>query len=214
MVSGLTAQTAHSEHLYWKLFSSTFYISAFTVGGGFVIIPLMKKKFADEYHWIEEQEMLDLAAIAQSAPGALAVNAAILVGYRVAGVRGILVSTLATILPPLITISLISLFYEAFRTNPVVAAVLKGMAAGVAAVVADVVCDLGGEVLKERSWLSALIIAAAFCVTFFTSTNVVWVVVACGIIGALRVLYRMRHPASPPGTESEQPGQDPQEDEA
>lgn len=73
---------------YWKLFSSTFYLSAFTFGGGFVIIPLMKKKFVDNLHWIEEEEMLDLTAIAQSSPGAIAVNASILVGYRVAGWSG------------------------------------------------------------------------------------------------------------------------------
>ena len=58
----------------WKIFWSTFYLSAFTFGGGYVIVSLMKKKFVDEYHWIEEEEMLDLVAIAQSAPGAIAVN--------------------------------------------------------------------------------------------------------------------------------------------
>ena len=69
-----------------KLFLSTFYLSAFTFGGGYVIVTLMKKKFVDEYHWIEEEEMLDLVAIAQSAPGAIAVNGAIVVGYKLAGI--------------------------------------------------------------------------------------------------------------------------------
>ena len=73
-----------SPALYCKLFTSTFYLSAFTFGGGYVIIPLMKKKFADDLHWIEEKEMLDLTAIAQSAPEPIAVNAAILIGYRIA----------------------------------------------------------------------------------------------------------------------------------
>ena len=70
---------------YRKLFCSTFYLSAFTFGGGYVIIPLMRKKFVEQYHWIEEEEMLDLTAIAQSSPGAIAVNASILIGYRLAG---------------------------------------------------------------------------------------------------------------------------------
>ena len=86
---------------YWKLFSSTFCLSAFTFGGGYIIIPLMRKKFVEELHWIEEQEMLDLSAIAQSSPGAIAVNAAILVGYRIAGIPGALVTICGTILPPL-----------------------------------------------------------------------------------------------------------------
>ena len=68
-----------------KLFLSTLYLSAFTFGGGYVIVTLMKKKFVDEYHWIEENEMLDLVAIAQSSPGPIAVNGAIVVGYKLAG---------------------------------------------------------------------------------------------------------------------------------
>ena len=103
-----------SPALYCKLFTSTFYLSAFTFGGGYVIIPLMKKKFADDLHWIEEKEMLDLTAIAQSAPGPIAVNAAILIGYRIAGVLGALTTILGTVLPPLIILSVISLFYQAF----------------------------------------------------------------------------------------------------
>ncbi len=73
-----------------RLFLSTLYISSFTFGGGFVIVTFMKKKFVDELHWIDEQEMLDMTAIAQSSPGAIAVNAAILVGWRVAGFIGML----------------------------------------------------------------------------------------------------------------------------
>ena len=73
-----------------KLFLTTLYISAFTFGGGFVIVTFMKRKFVDELHWIDDQEMLDLAALAQSSPGAIAVNAAILVGWRVAGFLGMI----------------------------------------------------------------------------------------------------------------------------
>ena len=80
-----------------KLFTSTLYISTFTFGGGFVIITFMKKKFVDEYHWIEENEMLDLAALAQSSPGAIAVNAAILVGWRMGGFPGMLTAVFGSI---------------------------------------------------------------------------------------------------------------------
>ena len=70
------------KHLLSKLFISTLYLSAFTFGGGYVIVTLMKKKFVDQYHWIDDEEMLDLIAIAQSSPGAIAVNGAIVVGYK------------------------------------------------------------------------------------------------------------------------------------
>ena len=94
-----------------KLFFSTLYLSAFTFGGGYVIVSLMKKKFVDEYQWIDEDEMLDLVAIAQSAPGPIAVNGAIVVGYKMAGLLGIFISVLATIIPPFVIISVISLVH-------------------------------------------------------------------------------------------------------
>ena len=74
------------KKVLFHLFISTLYLSAFTFGGGYVIVSLLKKKFVDEYHWIENDEMLDLVAIAQSAPGAIAVNGAIVVGYKLAGI--------------------------------------------------------------------------------------------------------------------------------
>ena len=77
----------------------------------------MKKKFVDEYHWIEENEMLDLVAIAQSSPGPIAVNGAIVVGYKLAGMIGVLVSIIGTIIPPFLIISVISVCYQAFRDN-------------------------------------------------------------------------------------------------
>ena len=172
---------------YLKLFTSTFSLSAFTFGGGFVIIPLMKKKFVDEMGWLEEEEMLNYAAIAQSSPGPVAVNAAILVGYRLAGISGALTAILGTVLPPLIILSVISLFYEAFRSNPVVNAVLKGMQAGIAAVICDVVLNMGGKVVKKREWLSVLLMVLAFAANFIFKINVMYVILVCAVIGALRV---------------------------
>ena len=131
---------------YGQLFVSTFRLSACTFGGGFVIIPLMRKRFVEELGWIEEQEMMDLTAIAQSSPGAIAVNASILVGYHVAGIPGALLTVLGTVLPPLIIISVISLFYQAFRDSAIVSMAMAGMLCGVAAVILDVVVpDDGGD---------------------------------------------------------------------
>ena len=107
-----------------QLFLSTLCLSAFTFGGGYVIVSLMKKRFVDELHWIDEPEMLDLIAIAQSSPGSISVNGAIVIGYKLAGLRGVLVAILATILPPFLVIAVISLFYQAFRSNVYVGRVL------------------------------------------------------------------------------------------
>mgnify|MGYP000202326259 CR=1 FL=1 len=122
-------------------FLSTLSLSMFTFGGGYVIISLMKTKFVDQLHWINEDEMLDMTAIAQSSPGAIAVNGAIVVGYKLAGLPGVLISVLGAILPPMMILSLISLCYDAFISNSAVAAMLKGMESGIGAVICF--CRLG-----------------------------------------------------------------------
>ena len=137
------------------LFFSTFKLSACTFGGGFVIIPLLRKRFVEELGWIEEQEMLDLAAIAQSSPGAIAVNASILVGYHVARIPGALLTVLGTVLPPLVIISVISLFYQAFRDNAIVNMAMAGMLCGVAAVIFDVVINMTRTVLQKEAAAAA-----------------------------------------------------------
>ena len=154
---------------YWQLFLSTFKLSACTFGGGFVIIPLMRERFVKELHWIEEEEMLDLTAIAQSSPGSIAINASILVGYHVAGIPGALITVLGAALPPFIIISVISAFYQAFRDNKYVSMAMAGMLAGVAAVIFDVVINMAWPILKKKRWLPIVVILAAFAATRFFS---------------------------------------------
>lgn len=174
---------------YAKLFASTFYLSAFTFGGGFVMIPLMRKMFVDEYHWIDETEMLDLTAIAQSSPGAIAVNAAILVGYRLAGLLGAFITILGTVLPPLLILSVISVAYTAFRDSLIVKYVLRGMQAGVAAVILDVVVSMVIDLVKEKKRLPVVIMIVAFIATFFMKINVVFVILVSGITGGIAMYY-------------------------
>ena len=146
-----------------KLFFSCLYLSTFTFGGGYVIVTLMKKKFVDElhwmddYHWIDENEMLDLVAIAQSSPGPIAVNGAIVVGYKLAGILGAMTAILGTIIPPFLIISVISVGYHSFRDSYIISQILEGMQAGVGAVIASVVYEM-----------------------------VVYIIIACGMIGVIR----------------------------
>ena len=175
-----------------KLFFSTLYLSAFTFGGGYVIVTLLKKKFVDQYHWIEENEMLDLVAIAQSSPGAIAVNGAIVVGYKLAGMLGAIVAIIATIIPPFVIISVISVFYAAFRNNFLVSKMLEGMQAGVGAVIASVVWQMGTDVVRSKSPASILILAGAFAADCFFKVNVVIVVLVCALLGVVRTLLARR----------------------
>lgn len=176
--------------MFWTLFSSTFTLSAFTFGGGFVIVPLMKKKFVDKLNWIEEEEMMNMVAISQSTPGAIAVNASILIGYRMAGIFGAFISTLGTILPPLIILTVISFFYEAFRDSLIISALLKGMQAGVAAIIIDVVINLAGNIVKKKQAISIVMMIGAFVATFFFNLNVIYIIIVCGFVGATSVIYQ------------------------
>lgn len=175
---------------YRTLFLSTFQLSACTFGGGFVIIPLMRKKFVEEFHWIGEQEMMDLTAIAQASPGAIAVNASILVGYHAAGIPGAMVTVLGTVLPPLLIISAISMFYTAFRDSMIVNIFMEGMLAGVAAVICDVVMTMGGAVIKQRRTLPLLMLMVSFLAVRYWNINIIIIILVCGAVGAADMWLR------------------------
>ena len=159
-----------------------------------MIVSLMKKKFVDEYHWIEEEEMLDLVAIAQSAPGAIAVNGAIVVGYKLAGILGAMTAILGTIIPPFLIISVISVGYHSFRDSYIISQILEGMQAGVAAVILDAACSLGESVLKEKSSLSIFIMTAAFVCDFFLGVNVVYIILVAACIGIIQFIWYQYKP--------------------
>ena len=180
------------QNRLWTLFSSMLMISAFTFGGGFVIVSLMKKKFADELHWLTEEEMLDMTALAQSAPGPIAVNAAILAGRRIAGVPGMLAAVGGTLIPPVVIIGTISLIYAQFADNEWVRAAMAGMSCGVAAVIADVVAGLFGKIAAKRDWFGIGLMAAAFVLTYFTRVNVIFIILGAALIGVVRALLKRK----------------------
>jgi chromate transporter len=171
---------------YLKLFWATFSLSASTFGGGYVIVALMQKKFVEKYKWIEQNEMLDMVAIAQSAPGVMAVNASIITGYRLAGILGAFVSILGTILPPFIIISIISFFYKWLKDNQAVQAVFKSMSAGIAAVIADATVTMGKQITKEKSVISTAVMILAFIAIMFFSVDIKIIILVCAVIGVIR----------------------------
>ena len=175
----------------WTLFKSMFVLSACTFGGGFVIVSLMKKRYVEELKWLDEDEMLDVTAITQSCPGPLPVNASVIIGYRMAGVVGSLTAILGTIIPPMVIISIISLFYNQFRTNPYIATALQVMRAGVAAVIFDVVINLAGNVLKTKRILYIAMMVIAFVATYFLDISAMVVIIVCLCIGLIDLAFTM-----------------------
>ncbi len=184
------------DKLLRKIFFSTLYLSAFTFGGGYVIVTLMKKKFVDEYKWITENEMLNFVAIAQSSPGAIAVNGAIVIGYNLAGFLGILVSVLGTVIPPFVITSLISIFYELFRSNLWISLMLEGMESGVAAVVAAVSYQMAVDVVKEDNKMLIGMMVVAFIASALFKVNVIYIILISIGIGLAQTFYRSRKEGS------------------
>jgi len=174
--------------IHLKLFVTAFYISAVTFGSGYVIVSIIKKRFVDQLKWIDEAEMLNLIALAQSSPGAMAANTALLVGYKVCGAIGAFLAVLGVALPPLITISVLSIFYNALRENAVVSAVLKGMQAGACAVICDVVSSLFINVIKDknmRTTVKIAIMASAFFAAFVFNVSFILIVLFFIFLGVV-----------------------------
>ena len=192
--TGIDASSSEKPTLL-RLFKITFLLSASTFGGGFVIISMMQQKLVEQLKWLTGDEMLDMTAIAQSAPGALGVNIAIVVGYRLRKLLGTLVCTLGAILPPLIIISIISFFYNQFKDNQIIAIALKVMRAGVAAVIINVVIDLAQKILRTKNLLWIIMMCIAFAAVYFFDVSAITIIIVCGVIGVAKVLLWDRREA-------------------
>lgn len=184
--------TKSKKHLFWTLFRSTFVLSAFTIGGGYVIIPLLKKKFVEQLGWIEEDEMLDLIAIAQSSPGPIAVNASILIGYKLSGVPGAILTMLGTILPPMISLTIISYIYMVIKDNIIVKALFAGMSVGSAVVVVDAVLTLAFTILKKKQAFPIILMVVAFIATLLLHIHILIIILCCALLGIFSVLIQER----------------------
>ena len=151
----------------------------------------MKRRFVDELGWMDEDEMLDIAAMAQSTPGAIAVNAAVLTGTRIGGTIGMLVAVLGTVIPPFVLLSVLSLCYEAFRQLYPVRLALAGMQAGVAAVILDVAWGLGKNVARKKDRVDLVLMALVFIAQWFTNLNTAVIILSAAAVGLARGLIRL-----------------------
>ena len=160
---------------------------------------LMKKKFVEDLKWLEEDEMLDITAIAQSSPGPIPINASVILGYRMYGVIGSLVAILGTALPPMIIISVISMFYVQFRSNPIIALALQMkdqvgalVQAGVAAVIFDVVINLAKNVIATKRTLYILLMVTAFVGKVILGVDAMIVILCCLVVGLVDLAMELR----------------------
>ena len=185
-------KTKRDFKILWQLFKSMFILSASTFGGGFVIVSLMKKKFVEDLGWLEESEMLDITAIAQSSPGPIPINASVILGYRMQGILGSILALLGTSIPPLIIRSIISMFYTEFRESEIIATALMVMRAGVAAVICDVVIKLAKNVIKTGNYLYIALMIIAFVMTYILGISAITVILLCIGVGVTNLIIDIK----------------------
>lgn len=169
------------------LFWINLFIGAFTFGGGYIVVPMISKYFVRKRRLFSKEELLSMAAIAQSAPGAIAVNLSALAGHRTAGMAGVVSSCLGAVIPPLIILSIVSVWYDAFSSNPAVEAVLRGMQAGVAALIVDIVADMWRMILRRKSILLNALMPGAFLASFVFHLNIAAILAVCCVLSLWHV---------------------------
>lgn len=178
--------------IYVWLFATNLFISAFTFGGGYIVVPMVRRFFVAQKQYFTEEDLINMAAIAQSTPGAIAINLSALAGYKAAGMTGAFISCFAAVIPPLIILTVVSAFYKIFVANTVIAAILKGMEAGVAALMVDLITDMCSLILKKKSLFLSAMIPLAFIANYIMGINVALILFFCCFLCILQVFYKKR----------------------
>lgn len=174
------------KHFYrrlWELFISFFKIGAFTFGGGLAMLPLIQREAVEKRGWIEDEDILEIVAIAESTPGPIAINAATFVGYRVGGVLGAACATFGTVLPSFCIILLISFVLRQFNDLPVVQYAFWGIRAGVLALLTKSLWTMYKK--SPKGWPAYVAMVAAFILTTVLDVHVLIVIACCGAFGLI-----------------------------
>lgn len=172
------------------LFVTFLKIGAFTFGGGYAMIPLIQRETIESHHWIDDQDLLDMLAIAESTPGTIAVNSATFVGYRVAGFLGALFATTGVVLPSFLVILLLAGVLEQFKELKYVSYAFEGVRAGVAVLIINAVFKLSKQCPKNV--FAIMVAAAAFILVALFSLNVIFVIVCAAVAGIAFQLWQKR----------------------
>ncbi|MFM1540725.1 chromate transporter, partial [Helcococcus ovis] len=166
-----------------KMFMIFLKIASFTFGGGYTIVPVMKDEFSVKRKLIDEKEMLDIVSISTSGPGPMAINCAIITGYRLHGVFGAIMAAISSAIPSLVIITIISYFYKEFSENYYVKAALTGMGGAIAGVLLITSYDMAKQALKTHTFVSAFIIICTFVASYVVNVNTGIIILVTAIFG-------------------------------
>lgn len=192
MSEELTNKTSEEVSL-WQIFLVFSKIGAFTIGGGYAMIPLIRDEMVKR-DWMSDEELPDIIAMAQSAPGVLAVNMSIFVGHKLRGVKGSVVATLGSVVPSFITILLIAMIFTNFRDNPVVERVFKGIRPVVVSLIAVPMINMARK--NNKTWWAWAISAVTLFLVAFLSFSPIYILLVLIVVSASVAVIRNKKEAS------------------
>ncbi len=184
--------TPAEEASLWHIFLVFAKLGAFTIGGGYAMIPLIRDEMVKR-NWMTDEELPDIIAMAQSAPGVLAVNMSIFVGHKLHGVKGSVVATLGSVLPSFVSILLIAMIFTGFRDNPVVERIFKGIRPVVVSLIAVPMINMARK--NNRTWWAWAISAATLFLVAFLSFSPVYILLVLIVVSAGIAVLRNRKEA-------------------
>lgn len=169
--------------MYINLFRIFLKIGFFTLGGGYAMIPQIESEIVDRHKWMDRKDFLDLIAVAQTCPGALAVNMSVYIGYKLRKMRGSICATLGVALPSFVIILLIAMFFHQFQDNEVVRSIFNGIRPAVVALICAPVFSMGRA--ARISWINCWIPIACALLIWLLEVNPIFVLTAAGMCGYL-----------------------------
>ena len=172
------------------LFFTMLKVGAFTFGGGYAMVPLLHDEFVNRKNWVDDGEITDVLALSQTIPGAIAINSAIMIGYRLRKIAGALTAVLGIALPSVVSLTVVTYLYEAFRENIYVAGALRGIRACVVALLIAAFVRLSGPFRKD--WAGILLFTAAFVVSIVFEVNSIFIILGGVMAGFILLLIERK----------------------
>ena len=179
-----------SGKVLWQVFSSFFRIGAFTFGGGYAMIPLIQNEAVEKRHWVTDEDILEVVAIAESTPGPSAINSATFVGYKAAGILGSVCATLGVVLPSFVVILILSFVLQQFQQVQAVQYAFQGIRAGVLALLVKALWTMYKK--SPKGWAAYIVMGASFVLTAIFDLNVIFVIIGCAVFGLVTSLWMER----------------------
>jgi chromate transporter len=171
----------------WSIFAAFAKIGSFTIGGGYAMIPLIRDEMIKR-KWIREEELPDIIALAQSAPGVLAINMSIFVGYKLRGNKGSIIASLGTALPSFLAILLVAIVFTGYQDNPLVIRIFKGIRPVVVSLIAVPMIKMARK--NNKTWWAWLISAVTLFMVAFLNYSPIYILLALIVLALAITLYR------------------------